>query len=105
MHKLISNANNKEIVDHINHDTLDNRKENLRKTEQSYNLRHRRGANKNNKSGYRNVCWLKNENRWCVQLQVDGQNTRLGFFNDVDEAGKFAEEMRKKYYGEFAGIG
>jgi hypothetical protein len=24
-------------------------------------------------------------------------------FKDVDEAGRFAEAMRKKYYGEFAG--
>lgn len=41
-----------------------------------------------------------------MQLQVDGKNTCLGRFayEDLDKAGKFAEEMRQKYYGEFAGV-
>lgn len=92
-------------VDHENHQTLDNRKENLRVLPQTYNLRHRKGANCNNTSGYRNVCWLKDKEQWCVQLQVDGKNTRLGFFDDLDEAGKFAEQMREKYYGIYKGKG
>jgi len=92
-------------VDHRNHDTLDNRRMNLRRTENNKNLKHRNGANSNNKSGYRNVCWIKTKNQWCVQLQIDGKNTRLAYFDDVDEAGKYAEKMREKYYGEFKGIG
>jgi hypothetical protein len=51
--------------------------------------------------GYRNVSLIKG--KWVVQLQIDGKNTKLGSFDDVHEAGKFAEEMRQKYYGEFAG--
>ena len=57
-------------------------------------------------NGYRNVCWIKRENMWVVQLQIDGKNKRLAKFpkDKLEEAGKFAEEMRKKYYGEeFAG--
>lgn len=38
-----------------------------------------------------------------VQLQINGKNKVLGKFSDVHEAGRFAEEMRQKYYGEFAG--
>jgi hypothetical protein len=40
-----------------------------------------------------------------VQLQIDGKNTCLKRFkeNELEEAGKFAEEMRNKYYGEYAG--
>jgi hypothetical protein len=34
---------------------------------------------------------------------INGKNTILGKFNDVDEAGNFAKEMRKKYYKDFAG--
>ena len=63
----------------------------------------RRKRNKNNKSGYRNVCW--DGYKWVVQLSIKGKNTHLGRFDyeDLDKAGKFAEEMRQKYYGEFAG--
>lgn len=99
------NSSDGYCVDHINHNTLDNRKDNLRVTETIYNTKHRKGRNSNNKSGYRNVCWLKTEGKWCVQLQINGKNTRLGLFDDVDEAGKYAEEMRYKYYGEYAGEG
>jgi hypothetical protein len=94
-----------EFVDHINHNTLDNGKENLRITSNRYNLKHRKGKNSNNKSGYRNVSWLNSYKKWCVQIQIEGKNTILGKFDDVDEAGKFAEEMRNKYYGEYAGEG
>jgi hypothetical protein len=95
------NITNKEYGDHYNHDTLDNREENLRPSSNSNNNKHRKGANSNNKSGYRNVCFV--EGKWIVQLQINGKNTRLGSFDDVHEAGKFAEEMRKQYYGEYAG--
>lgn len=82
-------------VDHINHNTLDNRKENLRMTSNSKNLRNRNGANSNNKSGYRNVSWHEHDNRWVVQLMVNGKNTIVGRFkeNELDKAGEFAKEM------------
>lgn len=105
LHIEITGANFKkgEYVNHINHDTLDNRKSNLEITSNSQNTKHRKGKNKNNKSGYRNVCWITDDEKWVVQLQVNGKNTRLGAFDDVDEAGKFAEKMRKEIYGKFAG--
>ena len=92
-------------VDHIEHDTLDNRKSKLRIVETKDNLKNRKGRNSNNKSGYRNVSWSNREQKWIVQLQVNGKNTCLGKFpkDKLEDAGKFAEEMRKKYYGEFSG--
>ena len=104
LHQFIMNANGK-IVDHKNNDGLDNRKSNLRMATDKNNSTNRRSRNSNNKSGYRNVCWSKIESKWLVQLQINGKNTVLGKFYDVDEAGRFAEEMRQKYYGEFAGKG
>jgi hypothetical protein len=104
LHRFVVNADKSDHVDHENHDTLDNQKFNLRVTNRKNNARNRDSKNSNNKSGYRNVCWNKNEEQWMVQLMVDGRNTRLGFFNDVDKAGQFAEEMRHKYYGEYAGL-
>ncbi len=104
LHQFVMDANGK-VVDHENHDTLDDRKSNLRISEEIRNARNRKGRNKNNKSGFRNVCWSKSENKWVVQLQIDGENTRFGRFayEDLDKAGKLAEELRQKYYGEFAG--
>ena len=93
------------IVDHIEHNTLDNRKSKLRIIEQGNNLKNRKGRNRNNKSGYRNVSWSKSEKKWIVQLQINKKGTVLGKFpeDQLEKAGKFAEQMRQKYYGKFAG--
>lgn len=92
-------------VDHIEHDTLDNRKSKLRIVETNENLKNRKGRNSNNKSGYRNVSWSKNSKKWIVQLQVNGKNKVLASFpyEELEQAGKFAEQKRKELYGEFAG--
>ena len=104
LHQFIMNTNGK-IVDHENHDTLDDRKENLRVIADSNNSRNRKSRNSNNKSGYRNVCWDKRCNKWIVQLTINKKTKCLGKFeyDELDKAGQFAEEMRQKYYGEFAG--
>lgn len=102
LHQFIMGAEGKD-VDHINNNTLDNRKCNLRISEHKHNTRNRHGKNSNNKSGFRNVSW--DGYRWIVQLQIDGKNTILGKFSyeQLEEAGAFAEQMRQKYYGEYAG--
>ena len=89
------------VVDHIDHDTLNNRKENFRVIEHINNLTNRKSRNKNNKSGYRNVCCV--DGKYRVQVSIDGKNTVVGVFDDVHEAGRIAEEARQKYYGEYAG--
>ena len=96
LHRFILNAPSGFYVDHINHDGLDNRRENLKITNMSENTKNRRGINCNNKSGYRNVCLY--DNKWIVQLQIDGKNKVFGKFDDLDKAGSYAENLRKKYY-------
>jgi hypothetical protein len=90
-------------ADHKNSDTLDYRRKNLRLIEDEDNSKNRKSKNSNNKSGYRNVCWCNTTQKWIVQLQINGKNKVLGRFDDVHEAGAFAELMRQKYYGEYAG--
>lgn len=102
LHQFVVDANGR-FVDHKNSDTLNNRKSNLRIVIDSNNSKNRKSKNSNNTSGYRNVSWSKSCNKWIVQMQINKKNTVLGKFDNVHEAGRFAEEMRKKYYGEFAG--
>jgi len=104
LHRYILDIEDSEVeVDHINHDTLNNRRYNLRVSQRIENSKNRETRNSNNKSGYRNVFFSSKDNCWIVSLRVDGKNKRWYGFKDVHEAGKFAEEMRQKYYKEFAG--
>lgn len=89
-------------VDHIDHNTLNNRRINLRIATDSNNLKNRKSKNSNNTSGYRNVTWMSGH--WRIQLQINGKNTLFpNKFDNVNDAGKFAKEMREKYYGNYSG--
>ena len=93
------------IVDHKNHNTLDNTRANIKVIADKHNSTNRKTRNSNNKSGYRNVSWSKSSEKWIIQLQINGKNKILGYFpyEQLEEAGAFAEQMRQKYYGEYAG--
>jgi hypothetical protein len=92
--------------DHVDHrkpkETLDNRKINLRLTTNDKNTKHRKGKNKNNTSGHRNVSHDSNGNP-IVQLQDNGKNHTWRDFETIEQAAKFAEFKRRELYGEFAG--
>lgn len=102
LHKFLLSSKKYQNADHRNHNTLDNRMKNLRPITFKDNSRNRKKRNSNNTSGYRNVTLILGW--WRVQLQIDGKNYLFPEkFKDVHEAGRFAEKMRKKYYGEFSG--
>lgn len=98
MHSLIMNCKN---VDHKNHDTLDNRRGNLRRCTTSQNHYNRAKA-PSNKSGFKGVCWSKEMHKWVVQIKVAKKNTVVGYFTSVEDAARAYDEAAKKLHGEFA---
>ena len=101
MHRVIMNVDDNMKIDHIDHDGLNNIRENLRPATVKDNSKHRETTNKNNTSGHRNVSWINGH--WRIQLQINETNHLFPEkFDDINKAGKFAEEMRLKYYGEFS---
>ena len=101
MHRLVTNAKKGEEIDHINHDKLDNRKENLRKVTHSENCQNR-PLNKRNKSGYKGVHWFKNEKKWSARLGVNGKRIFLGYFDNKKDAAKAYDIAAKKHFGSLA---
>ncbi len=61
------------MIDHKNHNPLDNRKDNLRLLNNKQNVTHRKGANKNTTTGVRNVSYSRLEGKYLVQLQIEGK--------------------------------
>jgi hypothetical protein len=104
MNTIILNCPKGLKVDHINHDTLDNRKRNLRITTNDKNTQNRKGANSNSSTGVRNVNWGYKRSEYWVQFQKNGEKFKWIFpLDKFDEAVKFAEKKRKDIFGEFAG--
>ena len=104
LHRWIFNDPPNVEIDHIYHKTLDNRKSQLRSTERPHNDTNRKGKNSNNKSGYRNVFWDKQKQQWSVGLCKNCKRIQIGYYDDLEEAGKVAEQARQKYYGTYAGL-
>jgi hypothetical protein len=99
-----------DCVDHINHDTLDNRKDNLRIITRSNNSANRKGANSNNKTtGVRNIHLVTRyggKQLYLVQIMKKGKRYKWEFgLDEFDEACEFAEIKRKEIFGEYAGNG
>ena len=84
-------------IDHINHNTLDNTRNNLRKATRSQNSQNLKGAHKDSKSGIRGVYWQKNLKKWQAQICVNNKRIHLGTFDEREEAAKAVKEARGKH--------
>ncbi|MDD3267103.1 MAG: AP2 domain-containing protein [Burkholderiales bacterium] len=101
MHRLIMNAQKGELVDHINHDTLDNRRCNLRICTHKENCRNKIVPS-NNTSGYKGVSWNKRLNKWRCDIKLDNSRILLGYFDTIIEAAYAYDEAAIYNFGEFA---
>lgn len=99
MHRLIMSAGNAILVDHVNHDTLDNQRTNLRVATHSQSLRNRR-ANVGGSSVFKGVRVCRN--RWGALIHDGKKNIHLGQFLTQREAAQAYNEAAIKYHGEFA---
>lgn len=99
MHRLITN-DEYSIVDHINNNKMDNRKENLRQaTKQTNNIN--RGANKNNKLGIKGIFWNKQSDKYMASIEKEGKKYSKQSDN-LDMLVTWRTEMEKELYGEYA---
>lgn len=99
MHRIIMKPNEDMVVDHINHNKLDNREENLRICKHCENDRNK-GLIKSNTSGVTGVC-LTPYGTWCAKIEVDKKCIHLGTFKTFEEATKVRKEAEIKYFGEY----
>lgn len=100
MHVEIMNPPAGMLVDHINGDTLDNRRCNLRVCTKGQNQMNMR-RNSRNTSGYRGVHWHALRGKWVAMIKVNGERHYLGLFESVEAAATAYAEASRKYHGEF----
>ncbi|MFR9710770.1 HNH endonuclease [Paenibacillus sp. MB22_1] len=98
MHRLIMKAPRGKQVDHINHNTLDNRKNNLRVVTSAQNNQNRSGARSDNRSsGIRGVTWSRQQKKWRARYMLNGIDYHVGFFDDLIEAAQAVKQARAKH--------
>ncbi len=100
MHRQIMGAPAGMVVDHVNHKTLDNQRENLRVCTQSQNnanQRKTRGA-----SRFKGVAWHKRTGKWHARIGKNGRRHHLGCFNNEALAAQAYNAAALEHFGEFA---
>jgi hypothetical protein len=103
MHRLVHDTPKGLITDHINHDKLDNRRENLRTCTRHENNRNM-PLRSNNKSGYKGVYWHAARGKWQANIRHCGEEFYLGLFTDKHEAAEAYNRKAVELFGVFASL-
>lgn len=99
MHREIMNCPKGMEVDHINGDTLDNRKANLRICTHAENSQNSKGKH-NSTSQYKGV-WSK-DGKWAAKIGYMKGDKYIGSFPHEVMAAKAYDDSAKRIFGEFA---
>lgn len=102
MHRQVMKTPKGIVCDHVDHDTLNNQKSNLRNCTHAQNLRNRKGATRVSKTRVVGVAPHGAGYLAYVTSPDDGKQIGLGTFATIEEARLARSEAEKKYYGEFA---
>ena len=85
-----------ENLDHLNHNKADNSIINLRIATHRENLRNQ-SMSSNNTTGYTGVSFNKRADKYEAYVTVSYKMTHLGYFKNIEDAAKAAQEARAHY--------
>ena len=101
MHRAIMNPPDGTVVDHINRNSLNNRRCNLRICTQKENLRNGRPSRRST-SRFKGVYFDKQTRKWIAKIGYNGKTIHLGSFEDEVEAAKAYDRKAYELFKDFA---
>jgi hypothetical protein len=104
LHRLLMNPPQGMWVDHIDGNTFNNKRENLRVCTPSQNGMNR-GAQANNSHGYKGITQDKRDGIWCANIRSHGKDKYLGRFKTAELAYEFRCLAAEMLHGEFVNHG
>lgn len=103
LHRFVMNVSSKHVVDHINHNTLDNRKENLRLCSIQENVRNSIKHNScKTSSKFKGVSFRVGRGLWRAYISFNRKYIHLGHFNNEIDAAIAYNIKARDLFGEFA---
>jgi len=102
MHREIVDIPDGLECDHINGNSLDNRKANLRPATRQQNCWNNRKRRPRSLSKYKGVSYSSRGRPWKAMLTVNGKFIYLGSFDTQTQAAKEYDKAAKKYFGQYA---
>lgn len=100
MHRLIIPPPPGLFIDHINHNKLDNRKENLRICTRQQNQFNR--LPQSGSGGFKGVTRVRGSRKWLAGIGINNRHHRIGLYEDVIEAARAYNAAAAAIFGEFA---
>jgi len=103
MHRKIMRTPDDMDADHINHNTFDNRRLNLRNCTHAENSRNQI-TQKRSITGFKGVSFDSERKKWKAQIQLNSIGKIIGRFSTPEAAARAYDEMAKKLFGEFTNL-
>ncbi len=102
MARQIMNAPAGMVVDHVDHDRLNNQRANLRVCTPAQNRHNSRKPKGSYSSRWKGVCWSKRKKKWEASIRVGPKLFWLGYFAEEDDAGRAYNRAARERFGEYA---
>ncbi len=100
MHRLIMNVldNPSVDIDHIKHNTKDNRKSKIRLADKTHNMMNKSLMRSNKTSKVAGVTWDNQKSKWHSYISLYGKRIDLGFYQDINDAIRVRKQAQKYGY-------
>lgn len=103
MHRVLALPGPSEMVDHVNGDSLDNRRANLRVCSNAENQRNR-SPYLGKSSTFKGVSWHEPSGKWKASIKVLGELCYLGVFDTERDAAAAYDAAAQVAFGDFARV-